>query len=81
MSQSSATATAGGQVGPAKTFSSLALPNVQRLDLNFAASTGTIYWYPTGSGVLRSINFDLVLTTTLTDSIASLVNTLVISGA
>ena len=81
MSQNSATATVGGKVGPALTVTSLAVPNVQSLTLNFAASRGTITWYPTGSGVLRTLDFDLILTTTLTDTISSLVNTLVVSGS
>lgn len=80
MSHSSATATAGGQTGAAVTFASLALPNVTLLTLDFRASVGHIEWVTTG-GKPRSLDFDLVLTTTLTDTISSLVNTLVISGA
>lgn len=79
MSQSSALATATGKVGPALTFTSLALNPVKSLNLNFAASTGHITWV-TPEGKPREMFFDLVLTTTLTDTISNLVNTLVISG-
>ena len=80
MSQSLATATAGGQTGPAKTFASLSLPNVKLLRLDFAASSGRIDWV-TNDGKPRTLDFDLILTTTVTDSIATLVHTLTIAGA
>jgi len=80
MSQSLATATAGGRQGPALAFTALALPNVQSLTLNFNASVGRIHWI-TNAGQPRALEFDLTLTTTLTDTISNLVNTLVISGS
>lgn len=79
MSQTSASATASGQTGPAKTFTSLALPAVQLLSLDFQRGVGHIEW--NAAQGKRTLDFDLVLTTTLTDSISSLVNTLVISGS
>lgn len=78
--QSLATATVGGQTGPAKTFASLALPNVKQLNLDFAASSGRVNWV-TNDGRPRTLDFDLILTTTLTDTITSLVNAITIAGA
>jgi len=76
----SATATASGRTGPGSAFSSLALANVQSLTLDFARAVGRIEFLAVG-GKPRTLDFDLVLTTTLTDTISSLVNTLVISGS
>jgi hypothetical protein len=79
MSQSSASATLSGKVGPALTVTAAALPNVQLLTLDFRASVGHIEWYAVG-GKPRTLDFDLILTTTLTDTITSLVNVLVVAG-
>lgn len=78
MSQTSASATVTGTTGPAKAFTTLALPSVQLLTLDFRASVGHIEWYTTG-GKPRTLDFDLTATTTLTDTITSLVNVLAIS--
>jgi hypothetical protein len=80
MSQVTANVTLSGQTGPAKTMSSVSLANASRLDLDFAASRGTVY-APGVNGQPRKVEFDMVLTTTLTDTITSLVNAIAIAGA
>ena len=80
MSQSVANLTLSGKSGPAQTMTTIAVPNISRLDLDFAASRGTVYANNAVNGQPRKIEFDMIVTTTLTDTITSLVNTLVIAG-
>ena len=75
-----ATATLTGQTGPAVVFTSVSAPNVTYLSLDFNASVGYIKWIGP-AGQPRTLEFDLVKTTTLTDTIAALLHTLVVAGS
>ena len=75
-----ATATLTGQTGPAVVFTSIAATNVTFLSLDFNASVGYIKWIA-ANGQTRTLDFDLVKTTTLTDTIAALLHTIVIAGS
>jgi hypothetical protein len=79
-SQVTANLTLSGKTGPALTISSASLPGVSRLDLDFAASRGTAYLPGGVTGSPKKVEFDLVLTTTLTDTITSLVNAITVAG-
>lgn len=81
MAQTVANLTLGGKTGPAVTMASLPFANISRLDLDFAANRGTVYQSNNASGQPRRVEFDLILTTTLTDTITSLVNVLAIAGS
>jgi hypothetical protein len=81
MSQSLANLTLGGKTGPAQTMTAIPLANISRLDLDFAASRGTVYQSANAAGQPRRIEFDLILTTTLTDTITALVNVIAIAGS
>lgn len=80
MSQSSGSATLSGKVGPALALTSLAVSNIRLLCLDFDHSVLHVEWM-TNQGKLKTIDIDMILTTTLTDSIASLVHTIVASGS
>lgn len=71
-------ATVGGKTGAAQTITSAAITGITSLTINVSNGVMTILYNP-GTGPKR-IELDFVLTTTLTDSISSLVNTVVVSG-
>jgi hypothetical protein len=79
MSQSSANLTLSGKTGPAQTMTTLSFSGINQLELNFAASRGTVFFVNT-AGQSRRVEFDMVVTTTLTDTITSLVHALTIAG-
>ena len=80
MSQSVANLTLSGKSGPAQTMTSIALSNIARLDLDFTASRGTVFVNNAVNGQPRRVDFDMILTTTLTDTVATLIHTMVVSG-
>jgi len=80
MAQSTANLTLSGKTGPAQAMSSVSLQNLSALNLNFGASRGTAFFVTT-SGQSRAVDFDMVLTTTLTDTITSLVHAITIAGS
>ena len=80
MSQSVANVTLSGKSGPAQTMTTLSFPAIDRLELDFRMSRGTLFTSNSISGSPRRVEFDLILTTTLTDTITSLVNAVTIAG-
>ena len=80
-SQTTATATLTGRTGANQLMSALALGSISQLNLNFAATRGTIIISNPTNGQPRTIEFDMSVTTTLTDTITSLVHALTISGS
>lgn len=71
-------ATVSGRTGISQAITSAAITGITRVDINVSAAVMTVY-YNAGRGP-QKIELDFVLTTTLTDSISSLVNTVVVSG-
>jgi len=80
-SQVTANITLSGRTGPSLAMSSVSLANASRLDLDFAASRGTVYVSNPTNAQPKKVEFDLVLTTTLTDTITALVNAIAIAGS
>lgn len=72
-------ATVGGQTGPAKTLTSIPITGITSLAIDVAKAVMTIH-YNNGTGQ-KKLELDFVLTTTFTDSIVSLLNTVVVSGS
>lgn len=70
----SAVATATGITGPGKTVTSLALPNVTRIDFQVARGVVSIYY-----GNNQMMDIDYVTTVTVTDTISGTVSTFVVS--
>jgi len=79
MAQSLGTATLTGRTGPSLIFTAIPAPNLRRVEINLEDSLGRAEWID-NSGAQRFVEWDLVLTTTLTDTIAALLNTIVVSG-
>ena len=79
MGVASASGTITTQTGPAILTGSIPFSNVERIELNFQTQTGRIEWN-TAQGVNKFIEWDLSLTTTLTDTITNFAHVFTISG-
>jgi len=75
----SASGTVTGQVGPAMLSGSIPFQNVRTVLLDFDHDIGQIVWV-TSQGETKRIEWDLSLTTTLTDVITSFAHVFTISG-
>ncbi len=76
MPATTANATLTGRTGIGSLISSLAVTNLALLEIDFVRGVTIIHTVDN-----RRIELDFVLTTTFTDSIAALVNTIVMSGS
>jgi len=79
MGLASASGTIVSQTGPALATGTIPFSNVERIELNFQSQIGRIEWN-TAQGVNKFIEWDLSLTTTLTDTITNFAHVFTISG-
>ena len=75
----SANATVTGRTGVGQLISSAAITGIKKITIDIGSSVMSID-FDKGRGP-QHLELDFVLTTTLTDTISSLVNTIVVSGS
>jgi hypothetical protein len=79
MPQSSGSATLTGRTGPGVLMTAIPAPNLRIVTLDFTHSVMHVEFVNANGE--QSVDLDMILTTTLTDTIATLIHTIVTGGS